>query len=99
MTLHLCPNCRATLRLTISGAFGYCHTCSTAISAQRGGAAAFAYAPIGHSERHPSGITLGKAARDEGPALVLENAGQDWRARAALLRGPRSCLRHDGPIG
>ena len=85
MTTHLCPDCRSTLMLTISGAYGYCHTCSTAISAQRGGASMFAYAPIGHSRPHPSGLTLGRQARDEGTALVLENAGQEWRDQIAFL--------------
>ncbi len=85
MTTHLCPDCRSTLMLTISGAYGYCHTCSTAISAQRGGAPMFAYAPIGHSRPHPHDLTLGRMARDEGMALVLENVGQEWRDRIAFL--------------
>jgi hypothetical protein len=68
-----------------SGDFGYCHSCSTAISASQGNASVFAYAPIGHNRPHPSGLTLGQAARDEGTALVLENAGQEWRDRIAFL--------------
>ncbi len=85
MITHLCPDCGRELQLVKSGDYGYCHSCSTAISASRGNASVFAYAPIGHSRPHPSGLTLGRQARDEGTALVLENAGQEWRDRIAFL--------------
>lgn len=85
MSAHLCPDCRGELQLVKSGEWGYCHACSTAISAQQGNASMFAYAPIGHDRPHPSGLTLGQAARDEGTARVLENAGDEWRDRIAFL--------------
>lgn len=85
MTTHLCPDCGRELQLVKSGDYGYCHSCSTAISASRGNASVFAYAPIGHNRPHPSGLTLGRQARDEGTTLVLENAGQEWRDRIAFL--------------
>jgi hypothetical protein len=73
-----CPSCNSALRLTISNAFGWCWHCSH----QSG---EISYVPIGHSRRAPHGRTIGQAARDEGAALVLENAGQEWRERIAGL--------------
>lgn len=85
MSTHLCPECSGELQLVKSGEFGWCWNCSTAISAQQGNASMFAYAPIGHDRPHPSGLTLGRQFRDEGTALVLENAGQEWRDKMAFL--------------
>jgi hypothetical protein len=79
MTLHLCPDCRGELRLVVSGEYGWCPSCTHQHNA-------FAYAPIGHTRPHPSGLTLGRQFRDEGMALVVENAGPDvMDAHLALI--------------
>lgn len=78
MSTHTCPHCRGPLQLTLSGRYAYCHACALELNEP-------AYAPIGHNRPHPTGRTLGQAARDEGAARVLENAGQEWRDRIAFL--------------
>ncbi len=78
MSAYLCPHCHQALELVVSGRYGLCWTCSAELGQN-------AYLPIGHDCRHPFGHTLGQAARDEGTARVLENAGQEWRDQIAAL--------------
>lgn len=74
-----CPVCRGELVPVLSGDWGLCLACSKR-------AKAVAYAPIGHSRPHPHGLTLGQAARDEGMARVMANAGADvMDAHLALI--------------
>lgn len=73
-----CPSCNSALRLTLSGAFGWCWHCSH----QSG---EISYVPIGHDRPTPHGRTIGQAARDEGAARVLANAGREWRDKIAFL--------------
>lgn len=83
MTTYRCPHCRSALELVVSGRYGICRTCTAEL--KRGPSSPTAYSPIGHDRPHPFGHTLGQAARDEGTARVLENAGQEWRDQIAAV--------------
>ena len=67
-----CPTCNSPLSLTRSGTRGLCFHCSHQ-------AGEFVYHEMAE------GRTLGRAARDEGAATVLQNAGDAWRDRVAFL--------------
>lgn len=83
MTTYRCPHCRTALDPVLSGRYGICWTCTAEL--RQGASSPAAYSPIGHNRPHPTGHTLGQAARDEGTARVLENAGQEWRDQIAAV--------------